>query len=165
MTLSEPATLPESMSRDEMLRYYSEYANMVAHEVVGYQKQIRDLKAALATSTAPPDDEGDSYDDIWNALQRIDTAASMLPTYAVRHEGGIKAFTQNVIDAIVLLDDRSVDAGPSEPVALKDHQIAQTVNALVETCRTYGHTQQLRERIAGIVVPLLKTATLAESNK
>jgi hypothetical protein len=50
-----PATLPESMSRDEMLSYYSEYANMVANEVIGYQKQIRDLKAAIAASAVPAD--------------------------------------------------------------------------------------------------------------
>lgn len=48
-----PATLPESMSRDEMLRYYSEYANMVAHEVLGYQKRIRDLEAALMAAGVP----------------------------------------------------------------------------------------------------------------
>ena len=47
------------------------------------------------------------------------------------------------------------------PVKLKDHQIAQTVNALAETCRNYGHTQQLRERVAGIVVPLLKNCYIS----
>lgn len=47
------ATLPESMSRDEMLRYYSEYANMVAHEVLRYQKRIRDLEAALMAAGVP----------------------------------------------------------------------------------------------------------------
>jgi hypothetical protein len=40
--------------------------------------------------------------------------------------------------------------------AYKDHQIAQTVNALATVAREYGDTQQLRERIAQIIVPLLK---------
>lgn len=45
--LRAPAILPESMSRDDMLRYYSEYSNMVANEVVNYQRRIRELEAAL----------------------------------------------------------------------------------------------------------------------
>jgi hypothetical protein len=39
---------------------------------------------------------------------------------------------------------------------LKDHQITQTVNALTAIARDYGHAQQLRERIAQIIVPILK---------
>ena len=39
---------------------------------------------------------------------------------------------------------------------LKDHQIAQTVNALTIIAREYGQTQQLRERIAQAIVPILK---------
>lgn len=51
--------------------------------------------------TASP--EQDSYDSIWNALHRIDSAAAMLPTYTVDHDGGIEAFTQNIVDAITRL--------------------------------------------------------------
>lgn len=43
----------------------------------------------------------DSYDDLWNALQRIDCAAVGMPTFKVRHEGGLDAFVQNIVDAIV----------------------------------------------------------------
>lgn len=43
-----PPTLPESMSRDEMLKYYSDYANMVCREVTDYQRRIRELETALA---------------------------------------------------------------------------------------------------------------------
>jgi hypothetical protein len=39
---------------------------------------------------------------------------------------------------------------------LKDHQIAQTVNALTTIAREYGGTEQLRERIAQVIVPILK---------
>jgi hypothetical protein len=38
---------------------------------------------------------------------------------------------------------------------MKDHEIAQTVNQLRDIAREYGQTQQLRERIAAVVVPLL----------
>lgn len=43
---------------------------------------------------------GDTYDDLWNALQRVDTAACMLPTFEVRHEGGIGPVTRNIVEAI-----------------------------------------------------------------
>lgn len=39
---------------------------------------------------------------------------------------------------------------------MKDHEIAQVVNQLTAIGKTYGHTQQLRDRIAAVVVPLLK---------
>jgi hypothetical protein len=51
---------------------------------------------ALETGVDGPD----SYEAIWNALQRIDSAAAMLPSYTVKHEGGIEAFAQNIVDAI-----------------------------------------------------------------
>lgn len=57
--------------------------------------------AAPGAAIAAREQEGaESYESIWNALQRIDSAAAMLPTYSVRHEGGIEAFTQNIIDAL-----------------------------------------------------------------
>jgi hypothetical protein len=46
---------------------------------------------------------------------------------------------------------------------LKDHQIAQTVNALTAIARDYGQTQQLRDRIANIIVPILKGQGLPRS--
>lgn len=49
---SEPRPLPESMTRDEMLVYYSNYANVCAHEALQYQRRIRELEVAL--SSAPP---------------------------------------------------------------------------------------------------------------
>jgi hypothetical protein len=42
-----PRALPETMTRDEMLKYYSSYANLCAHEALQYQKRIRELEAAL----------------------------------------------------------------------------------------------------------------------
>lgn len=34
---------------------------------------------------------------------------------------------------------------------LKDHEVARMVNALRDVAKEYGQTQQLRERIAGVV--------------
>lgn len=39
---------------------------------------------------------------------------------------------------------------------LKDHEVAHTVNVLAEIARDYAGTQQLRERIAQALVPILK---------
>ena len=38
---------------------------------------------------------------------------------------------------------------------MKDHEIAQTVNQLRDIAKEYGQTQQLRERIAAVIVPIL----------
>jgi hypothetical protein len=56
--------------------------------------------AAVPTVDAGQGEGPDSYESIWNALQRISTVAAMLPTFTVDHEGGIEAFTQNIVDAI-----------------------------------------------------------------
>lgn len=39
---------------------------------------------------------------------------------------------------------------------MKDHEISQVVNQLTEVARTFGQSQQLRERISQLIVPLLK---------
>lgn len=41
---------------------------------------------------------------------------------------------------------------------MKDHLIRETVNELTRIARDFHHTQQLRDRIAGVIVPLLKGA-------
>lgn len=41
---------------------------------------------------------------------------------------------------------------------VKDHEIAQAVNELRDIAVTFHATQQLRERIAGVVVPLIRRA-------
>ncbi len=45
--------------------------------------------------------EGDTYEELWNALQRIDSAAVFLPGFEVKHTGGIEAFTRNIVEAIL----------------------------------------------------------------
>lgn len=39
---------------------------------------------------------------------------------------------------------------------LKDHQLAKLINELTSIAKTYGCTQQVRERIAGVVLSTLK---------
>lgn len=62
---------------------------------------IDEAIGALATSpTASGVGERDSYEAIWNALHEIDSAAVFLPTFKVNHEGGLEAFTKNIVEAI-----------------------------------------------------------------
>ena len=70
------------------------------------------LQEALAEQ--PAQQEQESWEDLHNALQRIDTAAVGLPTFEVRHEGGLDAVTQNIVDAITALH---VQPAQQEPVA------------------------------------------------
>lgn len=53
------------------------------------------------------------------------------------------------------------DPVTATPAALKDHEIAQLVNELTAAARAYSTTQQLRERIAALVVPALRGLALA----
>lgn len=49
---AQATQLPESVSRDEMLKYYSDHANVQATEALRYQARIRILEAALAQHPA-----------------------------------------------------------------------------------------------------------------
>lgn len=40
---------------------------------------------------------------------------------------------------------------------MKDHEIALLINQVRDVAKEYGQTQQLRERIAGLLVPVLTT--------
>ena len=52
--------LPETMTRDEMLKHYTAHANLLAHEALQYQKQIRDLQQQLAANSPVPDEAKDA---------------------------------------------------------------------------------------------------------
>lgn len=41
-------------------------------------------------------------------------------------------------------------------IVMKDHEIAKIVNDLRDIARNYAHTEQLRNRIHGYIVPILK---------
>lgn len=40
---------------------------------------------------------------------------------------------------------------------MKDHEIAALINQVRDVAKEFGQTQQLRERLASILVPILKT--------
>lgn len=45
--------------------------------------------------------QGDSYEQLWNAFSRVDSAViGLLPTFEVVQEGGIEAVTENLVRAI-----------------------------------------------------------------
>jgi hypothetical protein len=116
--LGQPAPLPGTVAAqpavDTPVIAY-EFLHPNGHAIVDYTEHthVGHLTAEkgyvakplvyAAPAAVPVQPEGESYEDIWNALQRIDSAAALLPTYAVRHEGGIAAFTQNIVDAIAAL--------------------------------------------------------------
>jgi len=41
---------------------------------------------------------------------------------------------------------------------MKDHELRELVNAVTVAARTYGHTQQLRDHISHLIVPLFAKA-------
>lgn len=55
-------------------------------------------------------------------------------------------------------DLRAALAAKTEGVAMNDRKIADTVNELREIAFQFHSAGQLRERIAGVIVPLLKSA-------
>ncbi len=64
------------------------------------------------------------------------------------------AALESFVDALA-----ATPAPPQAVPAIKDHQIAQAVNTLRDVAVQYHGTQQLRDRIADVVVPLLREAT------
>lgn len=72
---------------------------------------------AAAPHPAPQPQPTDSYDAIWNALHEIDSVAVMLPTFGVKHEGGIEAFTKNIVEAIQAASRALAQPQPTETKA------------------------------------------------
>lgn len=85
-------------------------------------------------------------DGYWNLNVMLRDRAEVDPYR--RFHGGVDVYTADQV--------RELLRSPGGAQPLKDHQIAQTVNALATIAREYGQTQQLRARIAQILVPLLK---------
>ena len=74
----------------------------------------QEMEAALAEPVQEP--VGNSYADLFNALQRIETAAVFLPSFKITHEGGLEAVVQNIVNAIAALAEPV-----QEPVQRKEH--------------------------------------------
>ena len=83
-----------------------EYSNGYARGYEAGQQSV------LKLAEQPAQQEQESWEDLHNALQRIDTAAVGLPTFEVRHEGGLDAVTQNIVDAITALHTQPAQQEP-----------------------------------------------------
>lgn len=62
------------------------------------------------------------------------------------------------------LFSKMLAAAPQQPAPLKDHQIAQTVNAVRDVAIKFHDHQSLRERIAEIIVPALQQPAPADND-
>lgn len=71
-------------------------------------------------------EQQESLEDLHNALHRIDTAAVGLPTFAVRHEGGLDAVVQNIVDAIVALHEQPAQP-EQEQTGIREIRVTETV--------------------------------------
>jgi hypothetical protein len=81
------------------------------------------IEAQKKVQPAPVQEPVESWADLHNALQRIDTAAVGLPTFEIRHEGGLDAVVQNIVDAIVALHEGAIPpAAQPAPAPLTDEQ-------------------------------------------
>jgi hypothetical protein len=89
-------------------------AMAVAAERKGAYQGASWVADAVLEQPKQPEQEpvGDSYADLFNALQRIETAAVFLPSFKITHEGGLEAVVQNIVDAIAALEQPE-----QEPVA------------------------------------------------
>jgi hypothetical protein len=88
----------------------SPYGSIRMNTTMRFQFPPQSLKWKIPLYTHPPRREpeqepvGDSYADLFNALQRIETAAVFLPSFKITHEGGLEAVVQNIVDAIAALE-------------------------------------------------------------
>jgi len=81
----------------------------------------------------------ETWEDLHNALQRIDTAAVGLPTFEVRHEGGLDAVVQNIVDAIVALHEDRTTPPEAQRTPLTHKEIWSAIRPLTksdEVCKS-----------------------------
>jgi hypothetical protein len=64
---AQPAQLPTGMPRDEMLQYYSDYANLCAIEALRYQKRIHELETAAPAPLT--DEQARDMPDCWVVIK------------------------------------------------------------------------------------------------
>lgn len=81
----------------------SNFAEGVTTGYIMFARELLERIEANKKDNTPPTE---SYDDLFNALHRISSAACAMPTFEVRHEGGLDAFVQNIIDAIAATYDK-----------------------------------------------------------
>jgi tRNA C32,U32 (ribose-2'-O)-methylase TrmJ len=83
-----------------------------------------------------------------------DEIMALIDAYAeARHVGGCYTYNAKTAEARAKVVE-AFKVVEGEP--LKDHQIAELINELRDVAKKYSDTQQLRERIAHILVPVLR---------
>lgn len=87
--------------------------------------EVNGLKVVIDGEEA----QGDSYDALWNALQRIETVSAFLPTMEVRHEGGIEAVTKNIVEAIAAAGEK---LGKLEEVQKRERILVQALKGMAD---------------------------------
>lgn len=111
------------------------------------EKISREMTAEIAAARALAQPAQESLEDLRGALHRIDTVAVGLPTFEVRHEGGLDAFVQNIVDAIVALhEQRKPLTDEREWVGLTDDEIKDIIGSWGDT-PIKGYTRKLFDQI------------------
>jgi hypothetical protein len=83
--------------------------------------------------------DADSYDSIWHALQKIDTAACAHPLFVVEKDGGIDAVTHNIVSLI------HRTAAPAAPAPHPDTKDAERFRYMVS--RILGPLPMVRVQV------------------
>lgn len=104
----------------------------------GQRGQLAETEASLASQEEAQRQNGETYDELVNALHAIDTAAVFLPGFKVAHEGGIGAVVANIIEAINRVSSQSgggegacdaLDAAGAATLHGKPVRIAEVVSS------------------------------------
>jgi hypothetical protein len=127
-----PMTLPESMSRDEALKYYSDYANGQSNEALRYQKRIRDLEAALKAAPIVPSDEQAAHPSVIDVLSSIKFSKSddrlwiTFSTAADKSSGSASVPFDSIAGRVIRnwVDDRDLAIGANTIQKLKAEKVA-----------------------------------------
>lgn len=102
------------------------------------------VRAAAERIKAEASAPGESYNDLFNALQRIDTAAVALPGFEVRHEGGLDAVVKNIVEAI---ERCSAKAEPDTFEQERQlNEVMELVDSLADESATKAYHGELRCR-------------------
>ena len=126
----QPLSERQMMTKDEALKLALEALELAlsSHGVMllsdppqdpwktkGVESKSRQAITAIKEALAQPAQEPmETYEDLWNALQKIDTYAVFLPTFEVVKEGGLDAVVENIVLAMQKLTQPA-----QEPVAMR----------------------------------------------
>ena len=124
LAVRQPAVLPESMSRDDALNYYSEYANLCAYEALGYQERIRELETKLALTAAsvkPVDKTLAAHTDLLAERAPVPQHSDPVPGGFVTAAAfdRLQALADSQAERILSLEDARVAEPVKEPIELE----------------------------------------------